>query len=61
MAYYPTFHTFTFPSSSASSFKNLVLHRYQLAMPRLSRGIHVDTGVYVATSVNPQFLKYHMK
>ena len=38
LPYYPTFHTFTFPSPSAPSFKNLVLHRYQLAMPCLSRG-----------------------
>ena len=40
LPYYPTFHTFTFPSPSRSapSFKKLVLHRYQLAMPRLSRG-----------------------
>ena len=38
LPYYPTFHTFTFPSPSPPSFKNLVLHRYQLAMPRLSRG-----------------------
>ena len=43
----------------------LVLNCYQLAMPRLLRGVKrmVDSGVYVAcaTSVNSEFLKYHMK